>query len=263
MRLHLMEFEDQHWFPDALRRGMTDYLRVLFNAIDLYQPVAEVIRDGMQQTGDEVVVDICSGGGGNIEKVHARLQVITQKNVRVVLTDKYPNREAFDLLHRKTGGRIDHAKEPVDASDVPSHLGGFRVMFSAMHHFRPQQVKAILRNAADANAGIAVFDGGDKHLLTVIGILLLHPIGFLLLTPFFRPFRLSRLLFTYVLPLTPLFTIFDGVVSIIRLYTPAGLLRIAQETVPDYEWRAGKLRNKLGLRVTYLTGYPAKKEGIL
>ena len=32
-------------------------------------------------------------------------------------------------------------------------------------------------------------------------------------TPFVRPFRWSRLLFTYVIPLIPLLVLFDGTVS--------------------------------------------------
>ena len=67
----------------------------------------------------------------------------------------------------------------------------------------------------------------------------------LLLTPFFRPFRLSRLVFTYLLPLIPLTTIWDGVVSILRLYSPAELLALARRADPTgrLRWQAGTLRH--------------------
>jgi hypothetical protein len=60
-----------------------------------------------------------------------------------------------------------------------------------------------------------------------------------------------------VVPLIPLCTIWDGVISIVRLYKPAELLMIAN-SVNDhsFKWKAGNLKNKFGMKVTYLLGYP-------
>jgi hypothetical protein len=133
-------------------------------------------------------------------------------------------------------------------------------MFSAIHHFSQETIKDILRNAVASRSGIGIFDAGEKGILSVLGIPLIcvvHPIAFALCTPFFRPFRWSRLFFTYVVPLIPLYTMWDGSVSGLRLYGPAQLLAIAQSTdSPGYVWRAGKVRNKLGAHVAYLVGIP-------
>jgi hypothetical protein len=84
-----------------------------------------------------------------------------------------------------------------------------------------------------------------------------HIIFFFFFTPFFRPFRFSRLLFTYIIPVIPFCQIWDGIVSIIRLYKPEELLGIAKEVDSEnYFWKAGKVKNKFGIRVTYLIGYP-------
>jgi hypothetical protein len=88
-------------------------------------------------------------------------------------------------------------------------------------------------------------------------IVLFHPIVFLLFTPFFKPFRISRIIFTYLIPIIPFCTVWDGVVSITRLYSPATLLKMANEVDSEtYTWKAGKLKNKLGMNVAYLLGYP-------
>ena len=115
----------------------------------------------------------------------------------------------------------------------------------------------MLQDAVKARQPIAVFDGGDKNIFTILGIIIFHPIIFFLFTPFFRPSRFSRILFTYVVPLIPLCTIWDGVISIVRLYKPAELLMIAN-SVNDhsFKWKAGNLKNKFGMKVTYLLGYP-------
>lgn len=257
MRLHLFEFEDLDWFPDVIRTGGTDYLRYFLKYTSLYEPVAPLIYDMLQQTGQQAVVDLCSGAGGSIEETFKAVNKLSKQKIQFLLTDKFPNSEAYAHISRNTANSIYGMEEPVDAMDVPACVGGVRVMFSAVHHFRPDGVKAVLKNAVDSNKAIALFDGGDKNIFSILGILLLHPIVFLLLTPFFKPFKLSRLLFTYIVPLIPLYTIWDGCVSILRLYKPQELMSIANDIGADhYAWQCGKLKNKWGLHVTYLTGIP-------
>jgi hypothetical protein len=87
--------------------------------------------------------------------------------------------------------------------------------------------------------------------------LIIHPIAFLLFTPFFKPFKFSRLLFTYIIPLIPLYTIWDGCVSIMRLYRPKELLKIADGVSPKtYRWAAGRTKSRFGLHASYLIGTP-------
>src|SRR4029079_17983754 len=106
-------------------------------------------------------------------------------------------------------------------------------------------------------APIAIFDGGDKGILGMIGILIIHPLAFLLFTPFFKPFKISRLLFTYLIPLIPLYTVWDGCVSMRRLYKPGELLKIAKGTsAGSYKWVAGKTTSRFGLHASYLIGTP-------
>ena len=94
----------------------------------------------------------------------------------------------------------------------------------------------------------------------MFGILILHPLGMLLVTPFLKPFKFSRLFFTYLIPLIPLYTIWDGLVSILRLYSPKDLYKIAN-SIPNhnYTWRLGQVKNVLGIKVAYLIGVPNKK----
>ena len=75
----------------------------------------------------------------------------------------------------------------------------------------------------------------------------------LAIVPVVRPFRVSRLLFSYLPPLIPFVVAWDGTVSALRAYTPEELLAIAR-TVPGgsrYEWRAERTG-----RALYLTGVP-------
>lgn len=257
LRDYLFEFEDLAWFPNTIRESMTDYLRYLITKVDFYRPIVPLIIEGMTSTQANRVVDLCSGGGGAMEQIHDDLKQLSNAEVNIILTDKYPNISAYEFLSAKTNGAISFHDTAVDAADVPLTLQGFRTIFSGFHHFDESSAKAILKNAVDAKAGIGIFDGGNKNILAILAILIVHPIVFFFFTPFFKPFRFSRLLFTYILPIIPFCTVWDGIVSIIRLYKPNELLQIAKEVEPDtYQWSSGKMKSKYGLNVTFLLGYP-------
>ncbi|MBK6446298.1 MAG: class I SAM-dependent methyltransferase [Bacteroidetes bacterium] len=251
------EFEDLSWFPHTIRESMTDYLRYLLTTLDLYKPVIPLIADGLNKSKTNKILDLCSGGGGPIEQLLPPLQNHLGLNIEITLTDKYPNISAYEMLALKLNASVSFSHESVDAAHVPSNLSGFRTLFSGFHHFNKKYAQSIIQNAVNAKSGIGIFDGGDKNIFTVLGIILLHPIAFFLFTPFFKPFRFSRIFFTYLIPIIPLCTIWDGVVSIIRLHNPGQLIEMAEEVDRvNYSWKAGTVKNKFGMRIAYLIGTP-------
>ncbi|KAF0202573.1 MAG: hypothetical protein FD170_1747 [Bacteroidetes bacterium] len=260
LRDYLFEFEDLDWFPNTIRESMTDYLRFLITKVDFYRPVVPLLIEGMNITKTSQIIDLCSGGGGAIEQIKNELHAQSEKEIKIILTDKYPNISAYQYLSAKTNGSISFIDASVDAADVPSNLKGFRTIFSGFHHFDKSTAKSVIKNAVDANSGIGIFDGGDKNILAILAIILFHPILFFFFTPFFRPFRFSRLFFTYLIPVIPFCTVWDGIVSIIRLYRPEELLQIANEVNPgNYSWKAGKIKSRYGLKVTFLIGHPMER----
>src|SRR5688500_3679660 len=96
-RIHLFEFEDQWWFPAVFREGITDYLQYAANRIDLYRSIIPVIKKGIQMSGGNHIIDICSGGGGGIMKIYQHLREESVET-KIILTDKYPNLVAFRRL---------------------------------------------------------------------------------------------------------------------------------------------------------------------
>lgn len=257
MELNLFEFEDKAWLPPTIRKGMLDYLAFTLNRGNFYEPVAPLIVQLMQQTNAGSIIDLCSGGGGTIEQLQKTIYEKYQLQIPFVLTDIFPDEDAYKLIQYKTGGKVTYYSLPVNAVQVPGILKGTRTIFSAFHHFNKSTAVQVIKNAVAAKEGIGVFDGGNKNLFFMAIITMLHPIGFIFFTPFLRPFKWSRLLFTYIIPIIPLCTMWDGIVSIIHLYQPQQLLKIA--TIADdknYKWQTGKVKNKYGMHITYLLGYP-------
>ena len=260
MNSRLFEFEDKTWLPEIIRESMTDYLRFVLNSGNFYEPVAGLIVDLLKNTSSKQVIDLGSGGGGTVEQIQKTIYNNYQINVNFILTDIFPNINAYQYIKKKTAGKIDYCSNPVNAATVDNSLKGMRTIFSAFHHFNGVIAKQVINDAVKAKEGIAIFDGGNKNLFFIIAITLLHPIAFVLFTPFFRPFKWRRLLFTYIIPIIPLCTMWDGMVSVTRLYTPQQLLVMAEEVnATEYTWKAGKKKNRFGMSIAYLLGYPNTK----
>ena len=244
-RLHLFEFHDQTWCPPSLRDALTDFLGFSLRLGRAYDPIVPRLRAAVERTGATRIVDLCSGSGGPWPVLQARI------GVPVLLTDKYPNAQT------RTGPLPFHP-EPVDAMAVPPTLHGFRTVFTAFHHFRPAEARAILADAVRRGEGIGVFEVVNRGP-AAIALIALTWLAVLLLAPFVRPFRWSRLAWSYLPPVLPLVGTFDGIVSCLRAYTPVELGDLAAG-LDGYEWEAGMARGAWWqpLPVTYLIGVPRR-----
>jgi hypothetical protein len=236
-RLHLVELHDLPGCPRSLRDALTDFLAFALNLGHTYASAGPMLRRAVLRTGATRVVDLCSGAGGPWSRLGGEV------GVPVVLTDLFPHR----------GASLYHV--PVDARAVPAGLKGFRTLFTSFHHFRPVAARAILADAVRARQGIAIFEAARRRPFD-IALIALTWLGVLAATPFVRPFRWSRLFWTYLPPVLPLVGTFDGIVSCLRWYSPAELRALVQGFA-DYEWDIGVTRSpRSPLHMTYLIGVP-------
>jgi hypothetical protein len=216
--------------------------------------VAPLLAGALQKTGARRVLDLGSGAAGPWLGLQPLLRGLGV-DVPVCLSDHDPNIEAFERARRLSGEAITYHPKPVDATQVPAGLSGFRTMFSAFHHLRPDQARAMLADAVAKGEGIAVFDWKRPSML-LFPLLLLTPLRVLLATPFIRPFRWSRLFWTYLVPALPLVLTFDQVVSLLRMYSVPEL-RDLTAGLDRYQWDIGTVRGKLmPIPITYLIGVP-------
>ena len=260
------EFHDQKWFPRNLRDGVTDALQFILSLCGIYRSIVPLLNKAVEATGAARIVDICSGGGGPWLWLYRLLQVSNGRNINgqtmeVCLTDKYPNIAAFENARQKTGGRITFYRGFVDAASLPSELSGFRTLFTSFHHFTPDEAVAILQNAADDCQGIGVFEAAKRGPLTIL-LTALMPLAGILTAPFARPFRISRLFWTYVIPMIPFVLFFDGVVSCLRAYSQKELSLLAAHVKSEnYAWQVGEQSGGLA-PITFLVGYPKPANAI-
>jgi hypothetical protein len=235
-RLHLLELEDQRWFPVAVRNGATDFLSWVGSVIEApYSAFVPRLAEAMRKTGDTRLLDLCSGGSGPL-RVLVRLLNRRGIPARATMTDLYPNVPRFEAISAMSHGEIDFSVKPVDATDVPAELEGFRTICNAFHHFQPELAKAILEDAVRKRQGIAILEFVERTPAAVANIPFAMAQSFIV-TPFLKPFRFSRLFYSWVVPLIPFTVLWDGVVSCFRVYSVEELQAlVAQIPSADFEW---------------------------
>jgi hypothetical protein len=253
-RRHLVELEDQPWFPRAVRDLATDYLQFIQTRVRLDRAIAPLVRRALVEGGTREIVDLCSGGSGPLDMLVRELAA-GGTPVHATLTDLFPNIPAFEAIAAAAGGRITFVPTPVDARAVPAGLPGLRTIFNGFHHLAPGDARAVLHAAAAARQPIAIVEVSDRTVRALVSVLL-TPIAVWIATPFIRPFRWRRLFFTYPLPLVPLTCLWDGIVSQLRAYTAEEMASMA-EHARGMRWDAGHVPIAKGrARLTYLLGIP-------
>jgi hypothetical protein len=258
-RLQLAELMDQPWLPEFLRRGEAEYLETVLTLSRGFAPLAPILTELSSEASEPRIIDLCSGGAGPYLHLQEAVARHAGRSIPVVLTDLYPNPEAYARAEAATGGLVTGRREPVDARSVPRTLGGVRTLFEGLHHFRPAEARAILADAAAAREPILVGELTTRRFSSLVGMLVLVPLLVLMLTPLVRPLRLSRLFFTYVIPILPLIIWFDGLVSTLRTYRPAELRALVDGLDDGYRWEIGTTRDRGGT-ITWLVGRPVVAE---
>lgn len=255
-RVQFIELHEQPWFPSSLRDEITDALQFGLKLSNAYAPIAPLLLSVLYSTQSRSIVDMCSGGGGPWLDLSRKLQPDAQV-FHILLTDKYPNLRAFQNVRAASENHIVFYPDSVDAMKVPGELQGFRTMFTSFHHFPPEEARAILQNAVDARQSVGIFEI-TKRTPSTIALMFPWALMLFVFTPLIRPFRWSRLLCTYVVPIIPLVLLFDGVVSCLRTYRPQELREMIKKLSGiEYQWEVGEhSRPSGGAPITYLIGYP-------
>lgn len=256
-RIHFFELEDQAWWPRLWRQCMTEYLSFVANKTKLFASIAPKLVAALRKTNAHSLLDLCAGDGGP----WITLQPLLSQQIKldkIQLSDLHPSLTAQDATIARAA-LFEYVQEPVDALRVPPHLTGFRTLWNGFHHFRTSQAEQLLQDAVTRRVGIAVFEGVRRDLRSILSMVLLVPLIVLIVTPLIKPFRWSRLLFTYLIPVLPLAISFDGVVSCLRIYSPTELRELVAKADPEgtYDWEMGEQQvEKQPALITYLIGTP-------
>ncbi len=257
-RFHGVELSDLTWFPPVLREAGNAYLRFAGELFGQPEKILPVVESALDRSGEKEILDLCSGGAGPILWI-ARELAERGRPVPVTLTDFYPSDGARELVAAREP-RARYESEPVDAGAVPAERPGLRTIMNAFHHFRPDFGQRVLASAVEARRPIVLFEVARRSPITLL-VILGVPFMVLLLVPFLRPFRAAWVPLTYLLPVIPLFILWDAIVSTLRTYTTDELIDLASAADPNdsFDWQAEERRVTGPLRGIALVGIPRER----
>lgn len=256
-RIHLFEFEDLSWFPDWLRRALTRLVMVMHKVLKSDEQLTDLLVPLIKETKPDNIIDLCSGSGGPMPNVLKSLNNEHGfENLNLTLTDLYPNTVVAKSINTPDSN-VWYKTDPVDATHVDHSLVGLRTMISSFHHMKPASAKQILKSAFYNKQPICIFEISDNSYPRFLwwATIPVNIITCLVVTPMVRPLTWYQLVFTYLIPIIPIFFAWDGAVSNARTYTINDLNMLLEDLQsPDYKWESGTLKgrgNKL-----YLIGKP-------
>jgi hypothetical protein len=263
-RKQLFEFEDQAWFPSWARVSMTKLLVLLNSLVGVEEVLAQLLAHLILKTGHKQLVDLGSGAGGPTPKA---LQILKKydryKGVKLLLTDLYPDADVVAKFNTDDNPDVLYHETPVDASDLTLAPDGLKIMVNSFHHLNPIKARKVLQSAFENKQSILIYEMGQNNLPFILWVVLL-PISMVfmmlmvwVMTPFVKP-SIKQLLFTYLIPLIPIFYAWDGQASIPRIYPLKDVDKLlAGLSSDDYLWENKSMYRKKGKKLgTYIMGIP-------
>ncbi|MEM1001491.1 MAG: hypothetical protein AAGH46_02455 [Bacteroidota bacterium] len=265
-RLELFEFEDFNWLPTVIRTGVTNLIKVLHNLIGTRELLSNIVMSCLETTDFKQIVDLGSGSGGPMIAViqHLNSKRKTDKPIKLLLTDKYPNNQIVQRINSLNLPNISYSETSVDAAAIEHTPHGLKTMIASFHHMAPDTAKRILKSAEKSGSPILIYEIAENNIPFIIWLLLL-PISLaililmsLVLTLFVWPLSIAQIIFTYLIPIIPLVYAWDGQASLMRTYTLKDVEElIGTEHKPDYNWKIQQAKKPNGKKAGYYVfGYP-------
>ena len=175
-----------------------------------------------------------------------------------MLTDLFPRAKVWKAAREKLSVNVDYWPHCVDATRVDRRLstGRVRMINNAFHHFPPDAAAAILEDAVNNSNGIFIselYPRGVNHFLQ-----------FASTAPWIVPalpvltsrHRFLKAFFTLAVPIIPIATLWDGMVSALRMYTEAELRRMVAPLGGRFDWVYGTCPYQSAGTATYFYGVP-------
>jgi len=257
-RLHLFEFNDSPWAPRALRDTVVESLSRTLSWGRLLAGLVAPFEEFVARAGVDEVLDVCAGAAGPARILVDEIRRAGRTPPRFVLTDLQPQLDAWEAARARFPDEIRYVAEPVDATAIPRELAGgrARVIINSFHHFTPALAQSILRDAVEGSAGIFIAEPWERNPLRFGSFI---PVGLLALAvnPFLSPRdRLQKALMTFASPTVAAVSLWDGLVSTMRVYCRDELEAMVAPLGDRFTWTFGYHHFSPGGRGYYFYGVP-------
>ena len=224
-RKQITQIINTGWCPDFIKKLIAEFLSWFVLKTNATRPFIPVIEEVLDKTHTKRIINIEFHIGAGIETIKPFLR----KDIEVI---------------------------SIPISEFNTDESGLYLFANSFHQLKMTTAQKILQQITDGQNPVVVVEGNNDSLWQVIGMTIFVPLTVLLATPFVKPFRLSRLLFTYLIPVLPICIVIDGCIALFKLYNPKDLLELTSSVnSSNYVWEAGKNDNGRGGKIMYLKGF--------
>lgn len=227
--------------PAAVRDTVVESLSRTLDWGRLLSGLCEPFETFLDGAGASSVLEIGSGAGGPAIILAREIARRGKTPPTFILTDLHPRLEAWTLARAAHPGCIDFESLPVDATNVPKELGlgRARSIINVLHHFPRELATEILRDAVTGSRGVFVAEGFERNPLMFANFALAG-LPALLLNPVLSPTdRLAKAALTWLTPAALGISLWDGVVSTLRVWSEDELREMVAPFGSQWNWVYG------------------------
>lgn len=259
-RIHAFEFNDSERTPAFIREMVVESLSRTLRWGRMLHDLVGPFRRFLEASGASEVLDLCAGAAGPATILASEMRRAGRTPPRFVLTDLYPRVDAWEQARRELPDDIDFVADPVDATRIPDAIadGRARAIINALHHFPPHLATAIFADAVRGSRGIFVAEAFERNPLQFLSF---APAGIAALTAnpvLARRDRLAKAAITWLSPIAMGISVWDGLVSTLRVYSEAELRAMVAPLGDSFVWEYGYYRYAPFGKGTYFYGVPRR-----
>ena len=261
--MQLFEFNDAPWAPAAVRDLIVEALSRTLEWGQMLRGLAAPFEAFVEASGATEILDLAAGAGGPARILVGEILRAGRTPPRFVLTDLSPHPEAWTQAREAFPGVIDFEATPVDATRIPEALGRgrARVIINSLHHFPEEVTREVFADAVRCEAPIFISESFER---TPLGFASMMPAGLpaLLMTPLLSPRdRLLKALLVWGSPVAVAVSLWDGVVSTLRVWSQAELEAMVAPLGDGYAWQYGTYAFPVGGKGYFFYGVPRGAPG--
>lgn len=259
-RVQAFEFNDSERAPAFVREMVVETLSRSLRWGRIMHDLVGPFSRFLAAAGVNEVLDLCAGAAGPATILASEMARAGRTPPRFLLTDLYPRIDAWEEARAEHPDHIDFVPEPVDATNIPAPLakGRVRTIINALHHFPPGLAAAILADAVRGSEGVFVSEAFERNPLRFLSF---APAGMLALAAnpaLTRRDRAAKAALTWLSPLALGISVWDGVVSTLRVYSEAELRAMVAPLGDSFVWEYGYYRFAPLGKGTYFYGVPRR-----
>lgn len=244
------------WLPNFIKNLMPEFLDYIVSLVSANKPFLTLIQTSPNQK-NKFYLHAPEVGGSSLLVALDLLKEFANSEVYVLSDHLSKQRqEHFQILIPDVHNQVQSTTlKTINKSQSDTE----RILLSINHAhlLSDQELVQMLRTLSENFDQIIIGEGNNKSLRQVIGMLLLSPLVALFCTPAVKPFKVSRLLLTYAIPLVPIMIAWDGMVALFKIRTPEKLQSIINSQISlqnEWTWNTGKAPNNRGGFIIYLHG---------